>query len=356
MQTGHFVKAAIFTAILVVGFIIIWEIYWREKGYVITYDDGKELWADKRAMVYKPINTATVFIGSSRIKYDLDISTWEKLTGEKAVQLAMEGNSPVPILKDLAGDEKFKGKLVIDVTEGLFFSPSPNDNTDPAEYAKYFKEITPTQKMSFILNHGLESKFVFLNKDYLSLNGLLLQQKLPVRKDVFLFPGFPKEFSHVTFDRQNIIEAAFLTDTALQNWVTGNWKFFSELRKKAPPVRPGQVDTIFREVKQATDQITRRGGQVMFVRTPSSGPFWEREQIGFPRDKFWGKLLSLTGLPGIHFKDYKETSDYICPEWSHLSHPDAIDYTRHLVRQLEEKGWSFPNKSQDNSLATISKL
>ncbi len=45
------------------------------------------------------------------------------ITSEKVIQLAIDGNSPLPVLNDLANDKIFKGKLVIDVTEGLFLVP-----------------------------------------------------------------------------------------------------------------------------------------------------------------------------------------------------------------------------------------
>ncbi len=76
--------------------VISWELYLRNKGVTKAYDDGPPLWSDKRAMVYEPADKATVFIGSSRIKYDLDIDTWQTITGEKAIQLAVEGSSPLP--------------------------------------------------------------------------------------------------------------------------------------------------------------------------------------------------------------------------------------------------------------------
>src|SRR5215213_11323421 len=117
---NKFLKAGILCFIIVLCAIASWELWLRQKGYGIAYDDGKVLWSDKRGRVYQPSNEATVFIGSSRIKYDLDVELWRKLTGEDAVQLAVEGNSPRPVLNDLANDENFKGKLVIDVTEGLF--------------------------------------------------------------------------------------------------------------------------------------------------------------------------------------------------------------------------------------------
>ncbi|HEX8608650.1 MAG TPA: hypothetical protein VF679_08435 [Pedobacter sp.] len=137
MSNNNFLKAGVFALVVIVAFFVSWELYWRAKGYAVNYDDGKILWADKRAMVYDPVEKTTVFIGSSRIKYDLDIPTWEKLTGNKAVQLAMEGSSPLPILEDLSEDEDFKGKLVIDVTEGLFFANGSRREREPVENIQY---------------------------------------------------------------------------------------------------------------------------------------------------------------------------------------------------------------------------
>src|SRR6266498_2908622 len=121
MKERKFLKAGLLTIFLVAGFIIFWEYHWRSKGFPIAYNDDDALWAKKRSEVYTPISSSTVFIGSSRIKFDLDIPTWQNITGEKVIQLSMVGTSPRPLLQDLANDEKFKGKLIIDVTEPLFF-------------------------------------------------------------------------------------------------------------------------------------------------------------------------------------------------------------------------------------------
>jgi len=69
-----------------------WNITGRSRGFLPTYNDDKVLWANQRKKVYQPLDQATVFIQrGSRIKYDLDIPTWEKVTGEKAIQLALVG-------------------------------------------------------------------------------------------------------------------------------------------------------------------------------------------------------------------------------------------------------------------------
>ena len=340
---NHFIKAALLTAVLVIGFLVFWELRIRGQGVPVDYDDNAALWSDKRAKAIDfPADKATVFIGSSRIKYDLDIATWRKLTCDEPVQLAMEGNSPLPILDDLANDEKFKGKLVVDVTEGLFFS---NDAiSEPANNISYYKKQSPSQKLSFQLNHALESQFVFLDRDCYSINAFLDQQRIPSRPGVFVMPLFPKEFGRNSFDRQRIMMDQFMTDTNLQNMVTGNWKFFASINKK-PPASGRTLDSFFTAIKKSCDKIKERGGQVMFVRTPSSGPYWMAEQKGFPRENYWDKLLSITSCPGVHFKDYPAINHFTCPEWSHLKPSDAVIFTENFINILEKDvGWKFPFK------------
>ncbi len=308
MTPTSFVKAGIFTLITVIVFFTAWEMHLRSKGVKISYDDGESLWADKRGMAYMPIDRATVFIGSSRNKFSLDIDTWEGVTGERAVQLAMEGNSPLPILDDLANDKEFKGKVVIDVTEGLFFTTAPNNITEPASHAEFYKKETPAQRFSFLVNRQLESNLVFLNKDHFSLHALLKDLPVEKRKGVFALPhDCPRDFNPVTFGRQNIMTDRFLTDTTLQKKVTDLWAFYRKMSKE-PPANPAKRDSVIATIKHAADKIEGRGGKVIFLRTPSSGPFLMGEKMAFPREKYWEPLLMKTGRKGIHFEDYPAIS------------------------------------------------
>ncbi len=149
MNHSSFTKAAILTVVLVASSLISWEYYLRHKGVTISYDDDEGLWADKRDRVYAPADKATVLIGSSRNKYDVDIPTWEKLTGDHVVQLSCVGSSPLPTLDNLANDEKFKGKLIVDVTEILFFSTAPPNLESPEKRIEWYKKRSPAQRFSF---------------------------------------------------------------------------------------------------------------------------------------------------------------------------------------------------------------
>jgi hypothetical protein len=294
--------------------------------------------------VYEPKDKATVFIGSSRIKYDIDIATWEDMTGDKAIQLADVGSSPLPALYNLADDEDFKGKLVIDVTEFLFFNKAPFVYKTPAENIAYYKKETPSQKFGFLISEALESKFAFIDKEEYSLNGLLTSIKVKNRENVYEFPDFPAGFTPVTLERQS-----FMTDELVNNpnqikQVTAVWGMLGEMMSKEPPITDAAVDSIISSVKQATDKIKARGGEVIFTRTPSSGPLLAMEKAGFPRERFWNKILAATQCEGIHFEDFPALANFQCPEDSHLSVSQAREYTAALIHILQAKGWKFPKK------------
>src|SRR4051812_13607228 len=253
-QKRLFLKAAILALLLISATMTSWELYLRHQGRGISYDDGGSLWSDKRKQVYEPIDKATVFIGSSRIKFDLDIPTWQSITGDHVIQLSNVGSSPRLLLHDLAEDNNFKGKLVVDVTEFLFFTQAPYVDKTPAENLAYYKKETPAQKFSFIVNHALESNLIFIDKEEYSLNALLAGTKIPNRPDVYEFPDFPSGFTPVTFDRQSYMTDQFTKDPDMRKQVTSVWEMFGKMSAKMPPITAGAVDSITASVKADCDK------------------------------------------------------------------------------------------------------
>jgi hypothetical protein len=344
MQTPNFSKAGLLAITISILVIVSWEIHLRRMGVPIAYDDNSAMWANKRAMVYQPSDEATVFIGDSRIKYDIDIPTWEASTGQHAVQLANVGSRPQPVLEDLANDKNFKGNLIIDVTEGLFFSDFGFYDWSTRNKIAYYRDQTPTQRFSFQVNHVLESQFVFLDQGYFSINAMLDNMRPPPRPGVFPGLFFPWEFEPSSFARQSFMTPSFVVDTSLQNQVKGVWMAFGKA-PHPPPISGKPLDDFLNNIKSLVDKIRSRGGQVVFIRPPSSGAVLQGEMQGFPRAQYWDRLLTVTGCKGVFFTDYPATAHFECPEWSHLSPDQAVIYTRSLIKALEdEKGWSFKKK------------
>ncbi|HTE11794.1 MAG TPA: hypothetical protein VK645_12495 [Chitinophagaceae bacterium] len=338
MQPTHFFKASILMLAIVIGFVACWEYYWRSRGFKPTYNDDKVLWAQQRKKLTSPTPRSTVIIGGSRIKFAFDIPTWEKLTGEEAIQLAIVGTPSRLTLRDLASDSTFEGKLIIDVAESQFFSIDTTRRDKSAREAiEYYYAETPAQKASASINYVLESKFVFLEEGKFGLTNLLNSMQMRNRADVVVRPPFPKEFSITNFNRQTAMTPMFLNDRRLQQKQRDYWEKFTV------GVKGDTLLTILKGFKASIDKIRSRGGVVIFVRPPSSGDILEKEKSVFPRQQYWDRLLAYTNTPGIHYSDYAATANFVCPECSHLVPRDAVTYTTALIRILrEEKGWVFP--------------
>lgn len=338
MQPTHFLKASILMLAIVIGFVACWEYYWRGRGFRPTYNDDKVLWAQQRKKLVNPNPRSTVIIGGSRIKFDFDIRTWEKLTGEEAIQLAIVGTPSRLTLRNLANDSTFKGKLIIDVAESQFFSiDTARRDKGAREAIEYYNTETPAQKASASINYLLEAKFVFLEEGKFGLTNLLNSLKLRNRSGVVFRSPFPKEFSVTNFNRQTAMTPMFLSDRGLQQNQINNWE------KPAPAIKGDTLMTLLKVFKVSVDKIRSRGGVVIFVRPPSSGEILKREQHLFPRQQYWDQLLAYTNTPGIHYSDYAATANFVCPDCSHLAPEDAVTYTTALVKILrEEKGWVFP--------------
>lgn len=353
MHTQVSSKAAILAVIVTLLFIGALELYLRSAGGVKDYDDSPALWAHYRAMAYEPSDKTTVFTGSSRIKYDLDIPTWEKQTGTHAVQLAMVASSPRHFLTDLANDPNFKGKLIVDVTEFLFFSH--HGNSYPDAFISYFKKRTPAQKVSFVLDKPLESHLVFLNEGRYALNALLERLHVKDRPGVYPFLDFPSGFEQVMYDRQNVMTPEFVADTNQHNQVKAIWAILKG--DPTPPMNGKDLDTTILSVKNDVNKIRARGGDVLFVRPPSTGALRAYELHMYPRKAYWDRLLTETGCKGIYFEDYPAMAKLDCPESSHLSPAGAVAYTTSLVSTLEkEKGWSFNQLAKTASNLTNQNL
>jgi hypothetical protein len=345
-QSRNFIKASMLALILVVGVIASLELYWRSRGFTATHNDDEVLWAIKRKEVYKP--NATVFIGGSRIKFDLDIPAWETLTGNEVVQLAIVGTPARPTLADLANDPEFKGNLIIDVAEPQFFTTDTMRSEGSAREAlDFYYNQTPAQKISGYLNFALESRFAFLEESKFSMTALVKDLPIPSRPGVFVFPNFPREFGMTTSERQTFMTKEFLEDTTLQNIQKNIWRMLIVSHLDSASIMRGEaLENFLSEIKRSVDKIKSRGGSVAFVRPPSSGILLELENKFYPREKYWDYLLRYTNSPGVRFSDYPATANFDCPEWSHVSSVDAITFTETLVKALQqEAGWTFPNLS-----------
>jgi hypothetical protein len=93
------------------------------------------------------------------------------------------------------------------------------------------------------------------------------------------------------------------------------------------------------EVKKAVhlaNKMRVRGGEVIFVRMPTTGKTIEYDQTYYPKEKYWDKLASLYDGPSIHFMDYPSLMAYDSPDTSHLDFTDRAGFTNDLVKIIRQ--------------------
>ena len=313
-----------------------WEWYWRAFGATPGYRNSDGAWAEQRRRINEGEGGKTVLIGSSRMLFDLQLPEWERATGERPIQLALEGTSAVPALEDLAADPNFTGRLVVDVTPGLFFSGFAYRGEAISRYHKQ----GPSQRSGHWLSKRLlEPYFAFYDPDF-ALATVVRRQDWPPR------PGLLKDTTVRKLmvqegDRNTHIWRKVEVDPQYRALARSIWaeKFIG------PP--PPMMDTPEKAQKLMEMQIERaakaiatlraRGVRVVFVRPPSDGEYYAFEQKTTPRAQTWDVLLQRTGTPGIHFEDHPQLQGYELPEWSHLTAADAKRFTVALAPLVESE-------------------
>jgi hypothetical protein len=341
----RFGMASIVAVLVFIGSITGWELYWRACGVSPSYQNSDGLWAMQRRRIDNGEGNKTVIIGSSRVLFDVQLSVYERLLGERPLQLAFEGTSPVSFLEDLGDDPKFTGRLLIGVTPVLFFSAF--DRRLAA--LKYFRNETPSQRAGQWLSmHVLEPFFAFYGPDF-ALMTMLKRQAWPARTGVLNLADVRK-LSVSEADRNTHMWRKVEADPAYQQLARKIWTDLLTLRPRPAPEEAKKVrDEQIERATAAVAKLRARGVQVVFVRPPSSGLWREVEQRAFPRAENWDMLLKRTGAPGIHFEDYPELQGLTLPEWSHLSATDAERFTEALCHILKGNfGWSRRAAKKNN--------
>ncbi len=319
-------RAGALAAVLAVGAMVGWELEMRSLGLRAgDLGDGVDHWATERRKVDEGPCDSVVLVGSSRILFDTDLDVWQEITGRRPIQLALQGTPPNAFLTDIADDEHFAGVVVVGVTDTQFFGGRAGLFGKALAHAR---TQSPSQRSGHALHEELSRHVAFLDDNY-SLFALLERRRIPNRGTIEGPYADVWKLSENLGDRQTVMWSRIETDPYLREHARLAWHDFKGV--------PAPDDVIAKTVAQATrdaEKIRARGGDVVFVRSPSGGPVRENERIRVPREKGWDVLLRETRSRGVHFEDYAEMQGLDTPEWSHLTRASATRFTSAYVTAL----------------------
>ncbi len=317
-----------------------WEIYCRSLGYAPTLNDTGDLWTEARRRVEPE---SVVIVGDSRALFDCDLDELGKGLGRRPIQLAQPGSAAFPVLADLINDQSFHGTILCSVTPRLFFAPAgspPMNRSDKAVRRAHTQTLA--QRASHDLGIYLEEWFACMKQEDQTLGALLEQLPIPNRSNVPPPRRLPPYFASLTRERRARMVEKCAQPGELQERVKNGW-----IPLWTPPPPPTFIprkifaakmhaafEGRFTDTKAFVTKLRARGGKIVFVRFPVGGGLQAFEDKDTPRSATWDRLLKETAAPGIHFQDFPELASFTCPEWSHLSASDSVEFTKRLVPHL----------------------
>jgi len=330
---------AVTVVLLVFGAALSWELYVRSIGYTPTLNDTEDLWTQVRRRVQPE---SVVIIGDSRPLFDLDLDELEKGVGKRPIQIALAGSCAYPVLADLINDDTFHGTVICSIVPGMFFVPAGPLLETSEKALKRYRTQTVAQRASHHLGMFLEERIAFLKQEDLTLERLLAKLPIPNRPNAQVPPTFPPDFQTVDHERRMRMTENCAQPGELQTRIQQIW-----LPLFTPPPPPSYVprevfmeqmgkavEARFRDTVAAVNKLRSRGGKIVFVRFPHNGELKALEDRLSPREKTWDPLITSTGAPGIYYSDFPDLSGFNCPEWSHLSAGDSVEFTKRLVPHL----------------------
>ena len=286
----------------------------RSRGYGPSVRDEPALWGSLRSQASGSGADTVVLLGASRFQLGIDPELLApEMRATRVLQLSIDGSSPLPVLEDLARDDSFAGTVLVEVTPGALFGTSPRPREVAESWLAEHEKRPLLRDLEVALRLPLEERFAILRP---GLKTALVDRLLARASSA----------PHVSMRRSRYQPADFTRRD--QHGSRSTPSLGSELCEHR------ELGERLETIRVAVAEIRRRGGRVVFVRMPSTGEVRAHEDLVFPREVTWDRLVATDGVVGIHFEDDAELSSFECPDGSHLDTSDVARFTSLLASRL----------------------
>ena len=253
-------------------------------------------------------------------KADISVRTLERLCpGYTVAQLAASGRgSPLAVLENLVRDERFSGIVLFDMVPPFISRMRERDQSDFVENHPGAREIAET-----VLCAMLHDSLV-CSKASLSLRAPLCP---PAGVQ-----GLPKP-GHISLTSDRNLFLDFSSFDNLDNHRRAEYQSELALYKQefTPAVRKQfGADTL--RVRDLVRRIRARGGEVVFVSLPISGPYLDLQNNQHPKSEYWDRFVGWVDAVCVDPSDLG--GDLMCPDYSHLDGRSAPAFTSLLHAAL----------------------
>jgi hypothetical protein len=323
------------------------------RGFRPTVVDSPELWSAQRDRASSLGSRAIILIGASRAQLDVDLATLEQDSGQIPVQLAIDGSSFLPVLADLAADDRVTGTILVDYQDSnvVWRDHEAAANQYIAFWSREQRRGRPVgfAASEFALS-SLRQRFLRTYADGAGPMVALTHRILPPRATpqyLLTLPGRERaaDYTRVPmpdFYYQRAMRNAGIAEIPPQPSLEAFEAALSDRIDALPQAPTAAFDDNAKAAGQFVDRIQARGGHVVFVMFPRSGLVKKADDVRFPRDRFWDRIVAETGEKGLNFSDVPALAAFYCPDGSHLDAKDRVAFTHAMAMSLLARGWIGP--------------
>lgn len=319
-----------------------------KRGFVPTILDTPTAWATERARASQLGPRALVLIGGSRIQLDLDLRVLGQATGLEPVQLAIDGSSFIPVLAELAEDDRIKGTILVDYYDEVVNDLNRQDGAQAnlSEWARHrSRSGVPDFSVAEASLDGLVRRHMRSYADGASPFTSLVSRVLDAhatQQYLIMLPDRERRADYGKVDMPMFYYGRVLRNSGLpapenaHSWPEFDTRVAAGIANLAPVALPN-FDQNAKVIAGLVRRIEARGGHVTFVVMPMSGLVRATNERKFPRSLYWDRFVHIVRSPSLNFADVPDLAAFTCPDGSHLDMRSQASFTEALVRALPRR-------------------
>jgi hypothetical protein len=333
------------TSALLVG----WELLARKMhhqpgGYLSGMDS---MWAQERRKLDQPDHDIRVVLtGSSRMLWGADLDIMQQEFGTRPIQLSLPGTSPALFVKDIVENTDFDGIILVGVTPFLFNWLTEGFFGKDA-FARYHDE-SPSQWISTKLHDPLSKNLGFVDEAFSLFELVDHYLVLPARDNAKVLNEQGWKLGDTFDDRQTDMWSPIEQEGSFDNeQILNFWRPSIDLdNPKTPEELADMAQAAVDYFAPLVSQFKARGGDLIFIRMPSSGLYLEEDIFNNHRENLWLPMITGLDVPAVNTMDYADLSTELeIPEWSHLSRKSQDDWSKRIYPYIEQA--YFTSRQQD---------
>ena len=315
------------TVLLLAALIAGLDVLLRARGFEPSLSDDVVQWSIQRLAVEDCDDHTIVILGASRAHLGLSASTMQaNVPGYKVIMLAVNGCRPLASLEDIAQHSNYRGIVLLSWHPhfDLFVSETIEGHVD-----YYRRQFANSGRYEKIANRTIMN---------------WLQSNLRLFSDQARWKNLLQGDWHPYFITQDPTRSR-KADFAHMSPYELDRRRKARLDKIAERLATGQypnlpnIERELHRLRDATKTIQARGGSVILLRMPSSGPHLALENQVCPREKFWDRIAAETQATTIYWSDVAPLATFDTPDYSHLDGKDSPIFTKRLVDYLRATHW-----------------